>query len=261
VFSCLGEALWYLAGDDSVEFITHYLSRYGENSDDHKKIWGAYGPRIFGRGAYTRQILNVIGDLRERPQTRQAVIQIFDAHDISVEHNDVPCTCVMQFAARGGRLHMIVYMRSNDAFVGLPHDVFAFTMIQELVARSLGLKLGVYDHFIGSLHLYDEHRDRAKNFLKEGFQNFVPMPAMPVGDPWQQVTKVLNAERTIRLGGQVDIGASGFTPYWADIVRLLEVFAARGRPRIIGPLKQQMFSPIFDAYIEKAVRMKPRVTS
>lgn len=38
-------------------------------------------------------------------------------------------------------------MRSNDAYLGFPHDVFFFTMIQELVARSLGIRVGDYHHF------------------------------------------------------------------------------------------------------------------
>ena len=60
----------------------------------------------------------------------------------------------MQFIVRCEELHLFVCMRSNDAFMGLPHDVFAFTMLQELVARLIGCELGHYHHFVSSLHLY-----------------------------------------------------------------------------------------------------------
>ena len=73
----------------------------------------------------------------------------------------------MQFLVRRGSLHMVVHMRSNDAFLGLSHDIFAFTFIQELVARSLGLKLGTYKHMVGSLHIYDVD-NKVRKFLKEG---------------------------------------------------------------------------------------------
>ena len=43
---------------------------------------------------------------------------------------------------------MLTYMRSNDAYWGLPHDVFAFTMLQEILARSLTLELGTYKHAV-----------------------------------------------------------------------------------------------------------------
>ena len=81
--------------------------------------------------------MRVIKTLSEKPTTRQAVVQILDAEDISEQHKNVPCTCTLQFFARGRRLHMVASMRSNDAYIGLPHDVFAFTMIQEIVARAL----------------------------------------------------------------------------------------------------------------------------
>ncbi len=55
---------------------------------------------------------------------------------------------------RGSNLHMSVTMRSNDAYMGLPHDVFCFTMLQEMVAKTLGLELGEYYHYVGSMHLY-----------------------------------------------------------------------------------------------------------
>ena len=38
---------------------------------------------------------------------------------------------------------LVVHMRSNDVFMGFPHDVFAFTMIQEILANDLGVKLGI----------------------------------------------------------------------------------------------------------------------
>ena len=41
---------------------------------------------------------------------------------------------------RSGQMDMITYMRSNDVFLGLPHDIFAFTMIQEIMARTLSVE-------------------------------------------------------------------------------------------------------------------------
>ena len=65
-----------------------------------------------------------------------------------------PCTCTLQFLARGVKLDLIVYMRSNDVIKGLPHDIFCFTMLQEIAARRLSLEPGIYKHCVGSLHLY-----------------------------------------------------------------------------------------------------------
>ena len=131
-----------LAKTNSLEFISYYLSRYQDESEDGRTVYGAYGPRLFKlRGI--NQINNIRRLLKKR-DSRRAVIQLFDAKDIAKRHKDVPCTCTMQFMVRRRRLHLLTNMRSNDAFIGLPHDIFAFTMLQEIMARSLGLELGTY---------------------------------------------------------------------------------------------------------------------
>src|SRR5262245_55123087 len=138
-FSCLGELCWYLAGTNALEFISYYVP-YSEYADGDV-VFGGYGPRLFDWKGLD-QIANVIALLRKKTYSRQAVIQLFDARDIVQEHRSIPCTCALQFMIRRGRLHAVTYMRSNDAFLGLPHDIFAFTMLQEILARSLSVELG-----------------------------------------------------------------------------------------------------------------------
>src|ERR1043165_8344585 len=100
------------------------------------------------------QVRKLLSD-PERSPSRKAVIQLFNAEDISEDHEDVPCTCTLQFLLRKAGLDLFVSMRSNDAYRGLPHDVFAFTMLQEILARDLGKPVGRYKHAAGSLHLYE----------------------------------------------------------------------------------------------------------
>ena len=100
VFSCLGETLWYLAKTNKLNFIKYYLAHYGQFSDDRKTVYGAYGPRLFKMRGKVDQLAVVTSLLREKPSTRQAVIQLFDAEDLLKPHNDIPCTCTFQFFIR-----------------------------------------------------------------------------------------------------------------------------------------------------------------
>jgi thymidylate synthase len=179
LFSCLGETLWYLSGSDRLDVIEYYIRGYRGFSKLPEEVTsapGAYGPRLFGSDGRENQVAKVIQMLGEplKHDTRQAVIQIFDSHDIG--KLDVPCTCNIQFFARGRLLHCYVSMRSNDAYLGLPHDVFAFTMLQELIARCIGHEVGEYHQAVGSLHLYDTNEGAAREFLSEGCP---PSPASP----------------------------------------------------------------------------------
>jgi thymidylate synthase len=262
VFSCLGELLWYLSKKNDVEFIKYYVPRYGDETDDGSTIYGGYGPRLFKmhrEGRQIDQVKSVLELLKKHPDSRRAVIQLFDAADIAddtvpdLRHREIPCTCTLQFAVRKKRLHMFTTMRSNDAFFGLPHDIFTFTMIQEIMARSLGIEPGRYKHFVGSLHLYEDQVGSASQYLKEGYQQKVPMPPMPLGDPWSSISKLLKAEKSVRKNGVVSTSLSKFAPYWADLVRLLQVYryAQNSNSHAIAKLKKEMWHKDYTPYIEQ----------
>jgi thymidylate synthase len=254
VFSCLGETLWYLAKSNQLKFIRYYLSNYGQFAESDGTVHGAYGPRLFGMRAGVNQIENVIRLLRRKPSSRQAVVQLFNAEDLLKNYKDIPCTCTMQFFVRKGSLTAVVHMRSNDAFIGLPHDVFAFTFIQELIARSLKLKLGTYKHMVGSLHIYDTDREKVERFLNEGYQSRISMPPMPVGNPWSNVTKLTKVEARIRQGVQVQIGRYKVPEYWADLMRLLQIFSLNKAKKPTRTLRSKMASSVYDSYIGKSAR-------
>lgn len=251
-YSCLGELCWYLAKTNDLAFISYYIPLYKQFADGDE-IYGGYGPRLFSwRGM--NQLANVTDILRRKPDSRQAVIQLFDAGDIVDEHKDIPCTCTLQFMIRRDKLHMFTNMRSNDAMWGLPHDVFSFTMLQEIIARSLSVELGTYKHAVGSLHLYDRSIGNARQFLNEGWQSTETlMPAMPTGDPWPAIASLLEAEAEIRTGGGFDASRlDDLNPYWADLIRLLQVFRSskdKDSDKVLelrGKMSSNVYRPFID---------------
>ena len=267
VFSCIGELLWYLSRSNELDLIKYYLPQYEKESDNGKTIYGAYGPRLFEWRRQNQkrlnQVENIIEVLKKHPSSRRAVIQLFDCLDLHGKRkSEIPCTCNLQFMVRNRRLHMLTFMRSNDAYKGLPHDVFAFTMLQEIVARTLGIEIGTYKHAVGSLHLYDSDVQKAKRYLDEGWQSTTPMPPMPPGDPWLSINEVLHAERTIRTGSinKIDLKMPG---YWGDLVRLLAIFyfSKTSQKSQIRAVKRLMASKIFATYInQREIKLQPPTT-
>lgn len=253
VFSALGELVWYLSGSNSISFIGHYINDYVDFSDDGGLTAnGAYGPRLFlphrwARGEEGDQWQRVIDTLRLRPGSRNAIVQIFSNSDAERKSNDIPCTCTIHLLVRRSRLQMHVHMRSNDAFLGLPHDIFSFTMLQEIAARELGYELGAYKHSVTSLHLYDDSekiqpRTAAQQYLDEGLHDIIPMPAMPLGDPWPSIKELVLAEAAIR-GGEPYSCEGELDSYWRDLITLLKIHsAAKGGATTVA-------STVYKAYI------------
>ncbi len=149
-----GELLWYLAETCSGDFIKYYAPSYARFLEEDGNANGAYG----GRWAESGGLSQLVQLLDENPNTRQAVLSMWGPRDlihaVLGDKKDIPCTIALMFFVRGGELNCVTTMRSNDAWLGFPNDVFTFCQLQCLLAEYLGLPLGFYQHNVGSMHLY-----------------------------------------------------------------------------------------------------------
>lgn len=163
----IGEMLWYLSADNRLKPIQMYTNNWDRMSDDEVHVNSNYGWCIknkygFDQWEYIKNLL------RDKPETRQAVIHIKEA--CNKPSKDVNCTVSIQFFARNDKLYMTVYMRSNDLWLGFPFDVFQFANMQILMAMELGLGLGSYTHIAGSLHLYERDYEIGKDRYLSGLE-------------------------------------------------------------------------------------------
>lgn len=167
LISALAEFCWYMRGNADLDFIRFYIRNYPPKGAIGL-LQEAYGPRLKGTSEFgyaIDQIARVIERLRNKPDTRRAMIILLESSDLQPDQKEAPCTIGLQFIRRRERLHLVVMMRSNDAYLGFPHDVFCFTMIQELIAHSLGIQIGEYHHFATSLHLYEDDQASVAAYL------------------------------------------------------------------------------------------------
>lgn len=259
-FSALGELLWYLSGSDEAAFISPYIGYYAK-PEQLDPVPDAYGPRLLGlmpdRGFGENQLTAVIEALGERPGTRRAIIQLYDSTDRARE-GDIPCTTALQFHARDGALHMTATMRSNDAWLGLPHDLFCFTMLQEMMATRLGLKLGEYVHFASSMHVYKSSQRGVRGYLAEGFQRIAPMPPMPPGDPFSAITSLLEVDRQARAQCAVEFSGLGLAPYYEDLARLVFANFHQGESARLDEALDGLHHREYHTYIDERRDIAPQ---
>lgn len=232
------EVLWYLSGDNTLDYIAYYAKHMPRYSMDDRTLTGtAYGPKIFRFGdRQINQWAQVVDLLRDRdPDSKRAFIQIFSAEEWLVKDNiDVSCTLGLQFLVREQKLYLASFMRANDAFRGIVSDVFSFTFMQELMACELSLELGSYYHNVGSIHTYDSDEAWIKQVLAEAHSHSGTLalpfefPAMPPGNHWESIHIVLDFERRLRTGklrlNVKQVEAAGLPTYWQQVVLLFGLY-------------------------------------
>jgi thymidylate synthase len=147
------ETVWMLAGERDV----HWLKRFNRNIvnyADEGVIHGAYGYRWFVH--WGDQIARVIKQLQDDPETRQAVISMWDpATDWQSHWKDRPCNVALMFRHVNGGLNMTVCNRSNDFVWGMMGaNAVHLTYLHELIATAVGIPVGEYIVFTNNLHFY-----------------------------------------------------------------------------------------------------------
>ncbi|GIM97949.1 thymidylate synthase [Paractinoplanes toevensis] len=215
----VAEALWILSGSDE-PWIFNYNRSLEQYADDGR-LQGAYGPRMRRWHDEVDQLAHVRCLLMRDPDSRQAVIQLYDPQRDTRGHRDVPCTLNYRFFVRRGRLDMHTTMRSNDVWLGLPYDLFTATILHELMAGWLNVEVGTYHHHVDSLHLYAQHDQAAAEVAAsvvepspvmaalsaptDGFTDFLTSVvnstvSQDAGAPWRNMAALLASYRVWNAG-------------------------------------------------------------
>src|SRR6266567_6407731 len=111
-----------------------------------------YGERVYGL-TETNQWRLCVANFKKNLTTRHCSISIWRPEDLFGSF--VPCALLWHFQVNEKReLEMTCVMRSQDAFLGLFLDLFAYTHFHEIMAGELGLKLGAFTQFQSNVHIY-----------------------------------------------------------------------------------------------------------
>lgn len=191
-FFHLVESMWMLNGMSSVSMLNVYVKDFGERfAENGDHVHGAYGQRWRSTFGFD-QLEHAVQLLARNPESRQVVIQMWDARNQSVmaagdsdfnverkigendllgEWKDRPCNTHVYLRIRphertwdsqnssevvsGPFLDMTVCCRSNDAVWGA-HGANAvhFSFLQEFLASRLGIEVGTLYQFANNYHAY-----------------------------------------------------------------------------------------------------------
>ena len=180
----VGEILFFLAGGKTLNTLKHYT--FNDPFSDKWTIWtddatrwdkdgylgNLYGAqwRDFGGigcGGGIDQIQNLIYRLKNEPERRDHIVMAWNPYDIENDlmalkacHTHFQC-----YISADYKLNLKFFMRSSDAFLGLPMNIASYALLTHLLAKWTGLEVGILSCDLGDVHIYGNHKDAVKEFI------------------------------------------------------------------------------------------------
>lgn len=175
------ELLWFLRGETNVKSLQSagvHIWDANLESDHTKKLglpqgelgpvygrqWRAFGPEAGGIVGVD-QIKRVIDDIRKSPNSRRLIVSAWNP--MVVDKVALPsCHCFFQFEVKAGKLSCLVYLRSNDLFLGAPWNIASYGLLTHIIAEMTGLQPGEIVYSVGNAHIYLNHIEQMREQLK-----------------------------------------------------------------------------------------------
>jgi dihydrofolate reductase/thymidylate synthase len=203
--SCIEELLWFMCGDTDANILKkknvgiwngnssrEFLDKTGLNHLEEGDCGANYSFqwRYFGqeykdcKTEYVKhtkfdQINNIIHLLKTDPYSRRIFLSAWNPLDLDKTVLP-PCHVSAQFYVdenNGLSCHM--YQRSCDVFLGLPFNIFSYTVLTYILAKKCGMTPKRLVISLGDTHIYTNHIEQVKEQLKRPILSY---PILKVND-------------------------------------------------------------------------------
>lgn len=219
------ELLWFLRGDTNIQYLldngVHIWDEWADENGDLGPVYGAqwrqwesldtpYNHDGSTYPIYIDQVLQLINDLKNTPDSRRLIVSAWNPGDID-KMALPPCHCLFQFNTEpltvGERLSHIafselhrgyeseeqliadldrmgvpkyrlscqLYQRSADVFLGVPFNIASYALLTMMVAQVSNMVPGDFVHTFGDVHIYSNHMDQVEEQLS---REPYPLPRM-----------------------------------------------------------------------------------
>lgn len=190
------ELFWFLSGDTNEQTLyekgvtiwrewadAEHTSRFGREPGDLGPIYG-YLWRSFG-GDYPRkngvdQIARVVSEIRSNPTSTRLLVSGWDPR-VADQVDLPPCHTLFQFTVERKKvLHLKLFQRSADMFLGVPFNIASYALLLKMFAHACDLEAGRFVHVLGDAHIYRNHLEQVGTVLD---RTAPPLPTLEIVDP------------------------------------------------------------------------------
>ncbi|MBL4706202.1 MAG: thymidylate synthase [Flavobacteriales bacterium] len=172
--SIIHELLWFLSGDTNIKYLNdNGVKIWDEWADENGDLGPVYGKQWRAWPTnnpesdsldHIDQIAQLVWDIKHTPDSRRLIVSAWNPTDIPSMALP-PCHTIWQVKVLNGKLHLHLYQRSADMFLGVPFNIASYALLQHMLAVVTGYEVGTFIHTIGDAHIYNNHRNQVEELL------------------------------------------------------------------------------------------------
>ncbi|WP_106743778.1 thymidylate synthase [Yoonia maritima] len=177
--SIIHELLWFLSGETNIGYLKdngvsiwdEWADKNGDLGPVYGRQWRAFssleptGQMFEGKPLYKErgvdQITNLIDMINATPDSRRLIVSAWNPADVP-QMALPPCHTMWQVRIHNGRLHLQLYQRSADMFLGVPFNIASYALLQVMLSHVMQYEPGDFVHTLGDAHIYSNHMDQVK---------------------------------------------------------------------------------------------------
>lgn len=177
--SIIHELLWFLKGDTNIRYLNdNGVTIWDEWADENGDLGPVYGRQWRDFGGVD-QIETLLDMIRKSPDSRRLIVSAWNPPDVP-QMALPPCHTMWQVRILGGKLHLQLYQRSADMFLGVPFNIASYALLLVMLAHVTGHEPGDFVHSIGDAHIYSNHMDQVRTQLSRDPR---PLPSLRITRP------------------------------------------------------------------------------
>lgn len=159
--SIIHELLWFLSGDTNIKYLKdNGVSIWDEWADEHGDLGPVYGKQWRDFGGVD-QIQTLLEMIKTSPDSRRLIVSAWNPVDLP-NMALPPCHTMWQVRIVGRKMHLQLYQRSADMFLGVPFNIASYALLLTMLAHVTGYEAGDFVHAIGDAHIYSNHMEQVK---------------------------------------------------------------------------------------------------